>query len=208
MLSQRSLILSSFLFILFVILFLSSDFQHSAFQVIICSVSVILLLIPSTVFSISVIVLFIAVCSLVLLQFSHSAMSNSVTPRTAAHQASLSITNSWSLLKLMSIKSTIPSNRLILCHPLLFLFSIFSSIKVLDQVTKVLEFQLQHQSLMCVFRTAFLEGLIGLISLQSKGLSRVFSNTTAKEHQFFSAQLSLQSNSHIHAWLLENHSLD
>ena len=52
------------------------------------------------------------------------------TPWTAAHQASLSITNSWSLLKLMSIKSVMPSNRLILCHPLLLLPSIFPSIRV------------------------------------------------------------------------------
>ena len=46
-------------------------------------------------------------------------------------------------------------------------------------------------------------GLAGLISLQSKGLSRVFSSTTAQKHQFFSSQLSLWSNSHIHSWLLE-----
>ena len=51
-------------------------------------------------------------------------------------------------------------------------------------------------------------GWTGWISLQSKGLSRVFSNTTVKKHQFFGAQLSSQSNSHIHAWPLENHSLD
>ena len=51
-------------------------------------------------------------------------------------------------------------------------------------------------------------GLTGLISLQSKGLSRVFSNTTVQKHQFFGAQFSLQSNSHIHTWLLENHSFD
>ena len=52
------------------------------------------------------------------------------TPWTAAHQASLSITNSWSFLKIMSIKSVMPSNHLILCHPLLFLTSIFPSIRV------------------------------------------------------------------------------
>ena len=51
------------------------------------------------------------------------------TPWTAAHQASLSITNSWSLLKLMSIKSVMPSNHLILCHPLLLPSSIFPSIR-------------------------------------------------------------------------------
>ena len=49
-------------------------------------------------------------------------------------------------------------------------------------------------------------GLTGLISLQSKGLSRVFSSTTVQKHQFFGAKLSLWSNSHIHTWLLENHS--
>ena len=51
-------------------------------------------------------------------------------------------------------------------------------------------------------------GLTGLISLQSKGLSRIFSNTTVQKHQLFSAQLSLQSNSHIHTWPLENHSFN
>ena len=51
-------------------------------------------------------------------------------------------------------------------------------------------------------------GRTGWISLQSKGLSRVFSNTTVQKHQFFGAQLSLQSSSHIHTWSLKNHSLD
>ena len=59
---------------------------------------------------------------LVLLQFSRSVMSDSATPWTAARQASLSITNSWSLLKLMSIESVMPSSHLILCRPLLFYF--------------------------------------------------------------------------------------
>ena len=74
------------------------------------------------------------------------------TPWTAAHQASLSITNSQSLLKLMSIVSVMPSNHLILCHPLLFSLSIFPSIRVFSKSHffksggKVLEFQLQHQS--------------------------------------------------------------
>ena len=60
-------------------------------------------------------------------QFHRSVMSDSATPWTAACQASLSITDSQSLLKLMSIKSVMPFNRLILCHPLPFLLSIFSS---------------------------------------------------------------------------------
>ena len=59
-------------------------------------------------------------------QFSHIQL----TPWTAACQASLSITNSWSLLKLMSIELVMPSNHLVICHPLLFLPSIFPSIKV------------------------------------------------------------------------------
>ena len=62
-------------------------------------------------------------------QFSHSVMSNSATPWTSAHQASLFITNSWSLLKLMSTVSVMPCNHLILCHPLLPP-SIFPSIRV------------------------------------------------------------------------------
>ena len=63
-------------------------------------------------------------------QFSHSVMSDSATAWNAAHQASLSITNSWSLLKFMSIRSVMPSNHFILCHPLLLLPSIFPSIRV------------------------------------------------------------------------------
>ena len=76
-----------------------------------------------------------------------------VTPWTVAHQASLSITNSQSLLKLMSIESVMPSNHLILCCPLLLLPSIFpqhqglfQGVSSLYQVAKGLEFQLQHQS--------------------------------------------------------------
>ena len=66
----------------------------------------------------------------VLVQYGHLAMSNSATSWTAAHQASLSITNSRSLLKLMSIELVMPSNHLILCHPLLLPPSIFPSIRV------------------------------------------------------------------------------
>ena len=80
-------------------------------------------------------------------------------PWTAARQASLSITNCWSLPKPMSIESVMPSNHLILCHPLL-LPSIFPSIRVfskwvssLQHVARVLEFQLQHQSFQWTPRT-------------------------------------------------------
>ena len=74
-----------------------------------------------------------------------------VTSWNAAHQASLSIINSWSLLKLMSIKSVMPSSHIILCHPILLLPSIFPSIRVFSNDSdlhirsKVLKFQLQHQ---------------------------------------------------------------
>ena len=86
-----------------------------------------------------------------------------VTPSTAAHQASLSITNSWSLLKLMSIESVVPSNHLILCHPLFlphFNLSqhqgLFQLVNSSHQVAKVLELQLQHKSFQWIFRTDFL----------------------------------------------------
>ena len=95
-------------------------------------------------------------------QFSYSVVSNSATSRTAAHQASLSITNYWNLLKLMSIESVMPSNRLILCGPFLLLPSIFPSIRVLSSES-VLHirwpkywFQLQHQSFQWIFTTDFL----------------------------------------------------
>ena len=84
------------------------------------------------------------------------------TPGTTACQASLSIINSQSLLKLMSIELVMTSNYLSLCHPLLLLPSIFPSITVFSNesvlriVAKVLEFQLQHQSFQRIFRTDFL----------------------------------------------------
>ena len=85
-----------------------------------------------------------------------------VTQWTAARQASLSITNSRSLLRLMSVESVMPSSHLILCCPLL-LPSNFPSVRVFphesvvrDQVTKVLKFQLQHQSFRWIFRIDFL----------------------------------------------------
>ena len=98
------------------------------------------------------------------------------TPWTATCQASLSITNSWSLLKLMSIPSVMPSNHLILCRPLLLPPSIFPSIRVFSnevafshQVAKVLELQLQHHSFQWIFMVNFL-GLTGLISCNSQSL--------------------------------------
>ena len=94
-------------------------------------------------------------------QISRSVVSNSATPWIAARQASLSITNSWSSPRLMSIKSVMPSSHLILYHPLLLLPPIPPSIRVFSnksntshQVAKVLE--LQHQSFQWIFRVDFL----------------------------------------------------
>ena len=92
-----------------------------------------------------------------------------VTPWTVVCQASLSITNSWSLLKLMSIESVMPSNHPILCHPLLLLPSfipqhqgLFKWVSSSHQVAKVLEFQPQHQSIQWIFRTDLLyDGVVG-----------------------------------------------
>ena len=131
------------------------------------------------------------------------------TPWTAALQASLSFTIFRSLLKLMSVELMKPFNHLILCCPLLLLPSVFPSIRVFSRESalcikwpKVSEFQLPHQYFQWVFRVDFLV-LTDLISLLSKGLSRLFSSTMVRKHQFFSARRSLCSNSHIHIWLLE-----
>ena len=121
-----------------------------------------------------------------------------VTPRTAAHQASLSITSFQSLLKLMSIESVMPSNHLFLCHPLLLLPSIFPSIRVFSNESVLLCIKwtkywssASASVLPMNIQDWFPLGWTGWISLPSKGHSTVFSNTTFQKHQFFSAQLSL-----------------
>ena len=110
-----------------------------------------------------------------------------LTPWTAARQASLSITNSLSLLKLMSIESVMPSNHLILCLPLLLLPSIFFSIRDFSNESVL-------QISFSISLSNEYSGLIGWISLLSKGLSRVFSNTPVQKHllcsAFFIVQLS------------------
>ena len=127
-----------------------------------------------------------------LLLFSHSVMFIFLWPHGLQHTTyTVSL---HSLLKLMFIESVMPSNHPILCHSLILLPLIFHSIRVfsksissLNQIVKVLELQLQHQSFQC--QDWFPLGLTGWISLQPKGLSRVSSNTTVKKHQFFGAQL-------------------
>ena len=131
------------------------------------------------------------------------------TSWTAAHQASLSITNSQSLLKLMSIESVMPSNHLILCCHLLLFPSIFTDIRLFpmsqffpsggQSIGVPASASILPMNIQCWFPL----GLTGWISLQSKELSRVFSNIIAQKHQFFSAQLSSWCNSYTHTWLLE-----
>ena len=136
-------------------------------------------------------------------QFSHSVMSDSAISWTAVCQASLFITNSWSLLKLMSKESVMPSNHLIFCHSLL-LPSVFPSIKVFSKEsvlhirwTKYWSFSFSISPSNDYSGLISLE-LNGLISWHLKGLTGVFSNTIVQKHQFLGAQLSLWSNSHIH----------
>ena len=129
-----------------------------------------------------------------LVQFSCSVVSNSATPWTAAHQTSLFITNSQSLFKLMSIESVMPSNHLILCHPLLLPPPVFPSIRVFSNES-VLHIR-WPKDWSFSFSISPSNEYLGLISfrmdwLQSKGLSRVFSNTTIQKHHFVGAQLSV-----------------
>ena len=131
------------------------------------------------------------------------------TPWTTALQASLSITNSQSLSKLTSIESVMPSNHLILCCLLFLLPSIFPNIRVFsnESVLPIGDQSTGVSTLASVLpmniQDWFPLGWTALISLKSKELSRVFSNTTVQKHQFFGAQLSSQSSSHVHTWPLE-----
>ena len=159
-----------------------------------------------------------------IVQFSHSVVSDFLWPHGLQHTRTLSITNSWSLLKLRSIESVMPSNHLILCHPLLLSPSIFSQHQGLFkwvsssyQVAKILEFQFQHQSFQWTFRTDFLEdGLVAspcsprhsqesfpipqFKSINSLALSFLYSPTLTsihdywKNHSFDKTDLCWQSN--------------
>ena len=155
--------------------------------------------------------LVLIVCGFLMASFSSVQLLSCVrlfaTPWTAAHQASLSITNSRRLLKLVFIKSVMPSSHLILCRPLLLLPSILPSIRVLSRTSQLVTSG--GQSIGASASASVLPmnmqdwsplGWTGWISLQFKGLSRVFSNTTVLKHQSFGTQPSSQSNSHIHTW--------
>jgi len=123
-------------------------------------------------------------------------------PWTAARQASLSFIIFQSLHKRTSIESVMPSNHLILCHPLL-LPSIFSSIRVFASGGQSIGASTSASVLPKNIQGWFSSGLTGLVSLLSKGLWRVFTNTTIQKHQIFGPQPSLWANSHFHIWLLE-----
>ena len=136
-------------------------------------------------------------------QFSCSVVFNSVTPWTAAHQASLSITNSWILLRLTSVESVMPSNHFILCHPLLLLLSIFPSIKVFSNESALRTKCPEYWSFsFSISSSSEYSGLISfridwfdLLAVQGI-LKSLLQHHSSKA--FFGAQLSLWSNSHIH----------
>ena len=149
---------------------------------------------------------------------SLSHVQFSVTPRTAACQASLSITNSqslWGLLNMSLLLNSCPSSRW--CHPtisssVITFSSCLQSFPASGSFPMSQFFSSGGQSIRVSASTSVIpmnsqdwsaKGWTGWIFLQSKGLSRVFSNTTVQRHQFFNAQLSSQSNSHIHTWPLE-----
>ena len=132
-----------------------------------------------------------------------------VTPWITARQASLSITNSQSSLKLTSIESVMPPSHLIFCLPF---SSCPQSLPASESFPMCQLFASGGLSIGVSALASFLPKntqdwspleWTGWISLQSKGLSRVFSSIPVQKRQFFSAQLSLWSSSHIHTWLLE-----
>ena len=145
--------------------------------------------------------------SRVVQSLSHVQLS--VTLWTAARWVSLSFTVSWSLLKFMSIELVVPSSHLVLCHPfsscpqssppsgsfpVSWLFASGGQSTRASASATVLPVNIQDWLPL---------GLTGLIFLQSKGLSRVFTSTIVQKHQFFSNQPALWSNSHIRTWLLK-----
>ena len=139
--------------------------------------------------------------------------SNSATPWTAIRQASLYITKSQSLFKLISIESVMAFKHFILWGPLLFPPSTLPSIRVFSNESAL---HIRWPSIGVSASTSVLPvntqdwsplGWTDWISLQSKGLSRVFSNTTVQKHQFFGAQLSLENLTFIHDYW-KNHCCD
>ena len=143
-----------------------------------------------------------------IVQFSSSVMSNSLWHHGLQHNRLSSITNSWNLLKLVHRVGD-ASNQLILYCTLLLLPSVFPRIRVFSNKSVLHIRWPKYWSLSLAsvlpmnIQDWFPLGLTGWIALQSKGLSRAFSNITVQKLQFLSAQLSSWSNSHLHTWLLE-----
>ena len=136
-----------------------------------------------------------------MVQFSCSVVSDTLRPHWLQY--------SQSLLKVMSIESVMPSNHLILYRPLLLLPSVFPRIRVFSNesvlciISQSIGASVSASVLPVSIQDWFPLRLTGMISLLSKGLSRVFSNTTVWKHQFFSAQPFLWPNSHNYTCLLE-----
>ena len=147
--------------------------------------------------------------SIYLCVWLHSVQFSSVatrvqlfaTPWLAEPQASLSITNSQSSLKLTSIESVMPSSHLILCRPLLLMPPSIRDFS--NESTLHMRWPKYWSFSFSIIPSKEIPGLISfrmdwLDLLAVQGLSRVFSNTTVQKHQFFGTQPSSQSNSHIH----------
>ena len=139
-----------------------------------------------------------------------SCVQSFLTSWTTACQSTLSFTISQNLLKLVFIGLVRPYHHLVFCHLLSLLPSIFPSIRVIFQLSQFFtsdgrstRASVSVSVLSMNVQDRFPLGLTGLICLQSKGLSRVLSNTTVHNHQLFSAQPSLGSNSDIHTCVVE-----
>ena len=145
----------------------------------------------------------------VLLLFSHSVVSDSMWPHGLQHTRLPGPSLSPRIAQTHVHVWMMPSSHLLLCHPLLLLLSILPSIRVFSMSQfftsggQSFGVSASASVLPMNIQDWFPLGWTGWISLQSKGLSRVFSNTTVQKHQFFGTQLSLWSNSHNHTWLLE-----
>ena len=144
--------------------------------------------------------------SLASVQFSRLVVSDSATPWITAHQASLSITNSRSSLRLTSIKSVMPSSHLILCRPLLLLPPMPSSIRVFsNESTLHMRWPKYWSFSFSIIPSKEIPGLISfrmdwLDLLAVLGTLKSLLQHHSSKHQFFGVQPSSQSNSHIHTW--------
>ena len=141
--------------------------------------------------------------------FIHSVMSDSLWPHGLQYSRLPCPSLSSGVCSNVSIESVMPSNYLILCHSVLLLPQPFPESRTFLMswlfASNGQSIRASASGLPLNIQDLFPLGLTGWVSLQSKGLWRVFSNTIVQKHQFFGAQLSLWSNSHIHTSLLEKH---